>query len=269
MDIILPREGCTLCATDHGGTGMPLLFLHAVLLGGSSFQHVVDALSGRRRCVSVDLRGHGRSSGREPDAHGLIPVAALQADIEALIDHLGGTVDAVGESLGGTLALAIAAASPGRIRSLTLSGSTAEPELPENAPLYLGLADRIASEGWSGELLAIATSLYLGPDGQRDTGADGPPARLRRILTAHAPRCSAALIRGIVARADQRAALDRIRCPTTLLIGSDDRIIAPARQRALASSLAGSSVIELPACGHLVSMERPTEMAAAIMAGPR
>ena len=66
--------------------------------------------------LAVDLRGHGASS--RPGAYS---VALMAADVASLLDAVGGAaVDLVGHSLGGLVALRVAAGRPDRVRRLVL-----------------------------------------------------------------------------------------------------------------------------------------------------
>lgn len=73
------------------------------------------------RVVALDLRGHGQSS--RPHDPAAYARAAMAADVERLIEHLGlWGVDLFGYSMGAGLALRVAAAVPERLRNLVLGG---------------------------------------------------------------------------------------------------------------------------------------------------
>jgi pimeloyl-ACP methyl ester carboxylesterase len=73
------------------------------------------------RCVTLDLRGHGKSAKpHDPTAYGRDNLAG---DVLALLDHLGlEKVDLMGFSLGAHVALAAAIAAPDRFWNLILGG---------------------------------------------------------------------------------------------------------------------------------------------------
>jgi pimeloyl-ACP methyl ester carboxylesterase len=57
-----------VATTRHGeisylerGTGPTALFIHGVLLNGHLWDGAIEHLAGERRCVAVDLMGHGET----------------------------------------------------------------------------------------------------------------------------------------------------------------------------------------------------------------
>lgn len=109
--------------TIVGPEGAPLIvFVHGSRLTRASWTAVVGRLSDRYRCVSMDLPGHGSLAGQPFTLDGAADV------VDAAIDASGGgPAVLVGLSLGGYVAMTVAARSPDRIRGLVLAGSSAEP----------------------------------------------------------------------------------------------------------------------------------------------
>jgi pimeloyl-ACP methyl ester carboxylesterase len=101
------------------GAGPPALFVHGVLLNGALWRNVMAPLAEERRCIALDLMGHGATR----VAHGQDLSFAAQAKmLAAFCDALGlGDVDLVGNDSGGGIATIFAADNPQRVRSLTLT----------------------------------------------------------------------------------------------------------------------------------------------------
>lgn len=103
-----------------GATAVPVVFLHGLVMDNLSSWYftVAHAASRTREAILYDLRGHGLSE-RTPAGYGL---AAQVDDLAALLDalELRGPVALVGNSFGGLLALAFAAAHPERTAGLAL-----------------------------------------------------------------------------------------------------------------------------------------------------
>ena len=108
---------------DAGPVDGPLIVLiHGTRLTRVSWRGIVSRLEDRHRCVSVDLPGHGDLADRP------FSLDAAAAIVEAAIDDAGaGPAILVGLSLGGYVAMTVAARSPDRVRGLVLAGSSAEP----------------------------------------------------------------------------------------------------------------------------------------------
>jgi len=86
------------------------------------------------RVIAMDLPGHGALA-REP-----FTLAAARDHVIRVIDEAaGGRAVLAGLSLGGYVAMEVAAVAPERVRALVLSGATAEPTGPRMWP-YRGLA---------------------------------------------------------------------------------------------------------------------------------
>jgi pimeloyl-ACP methyl ester carboxylesterase len=113
------RDRLRISALDWGGDGTPLLLLHPNGLGAGFFEPLALAVRDTFRPVAVDLRGHGGTD--TPKTRDGFGFAEMAADVVMVLDHLG--VDetvAVGESLGGGVAVLVDHLRPGAIRRLLL-----------------------------------------------------------------------------------------------------------------------------------------------------
>jgi pimeloyl-ACP methyl ester carboxylesterase len=110
--------------TAEGPPGAPaIVFLHGTRLSRAAWAAQLDALGDEFRVIAVDLPGHG---GRAAELFTLDGAADL---VSAVIgqEAAGGHAVVVGLSLGGYVAMALAAREPDRVRGLVLAGATAEP----------------------------------------------------------------------------------------------------------------------------------------------
>ena len=110
-----------------------IVFLHGTRLSGGQWASQIAALGGEFRCVAPDLPGHG-SAADTP-----FSLDAAAESVRRTIDDLGGRAVLVGLSLGGYVAMEVAARWPERVAGLVLAGATAEPVGPRSL-LYRGLA---------------------------------------------------------------------------------------------------------------------------------
>ena len=103
--------------TYGSGGGTPLLLSHGFGSSQRAWASNVNALASGRRCVTWDMRGHGRSD--SPAAQEAYSVAACVADMAALLDEAGADrAGLLGLSLGGYLSLAFYIAHPARVTAL-------------------------------------------------------------------------------------------------------------------------------------------------------
>jgi pimeloyl-ACP methyl ester carboxylesterase len=102
------------------GERLPVLFHHGIGASAAIWRGWVPALVDAYRMVAFDMRGCGRSTIPAPDAKW--SMAELVDDVFAVADAAGlGRFHLVGESIGGTVALAAALARPDRIATLIVS----------------------------------------------------------------------------------------------------------------------------------------------------
>jgi pimeloyl-ACP methyl ester carboxylesterase len=117
-------NGINLYYETHG-SGRPLILLHGGLGSGEMFGPVLPLLAERHQVVAVDLQGHGRTA----DIDRPMDVRLMAGDIAALIDHLRlATPDLVGYSLGGGVALHMAAKYPAKVRRLVVVSANIRPD---------------------------------------------------------------------------------------------------------------------------------------------
>ena len=121
-----PR-GLDLAVQSWGSPGeRPLVvILHGYLDQSAAWDTVARALA-PRFIVAPDHRGHGLSE--HVGRGGFYHFWDYVADVDALIDHVGGTVDLVGHSMGGTMAALVSACVPDKVRRLVLVEGLGPPD---------------------------------------------------------------------------------------------------------------------------------------------
>lgn len=102
------------------GEGEPLLLLHGGLGSVDMFAPIMPALTEHRQVIAVDLQGHGRTPlGKRP-----ISLEAMGADMGEIVSALGyRQIDVLGYSMGGGIALQMAAQAPEKVRRLVIASA--------------------------------------------------------------------------------------------------------------------------------------------------
>ncbi len=108
------------------GTGSPLVLVHGFGVSGHVWQRVLPYLAQEHQVFIVDLPGYGRSTYRETNAPWRLREMAplLVAWLQRM--HLS-SVHLVGHSMGGAIAIHIAAHAPELVKSLTLVDAAGMP----------------------------------------------------------------------------------------------------------------------------------------------
>jgi pimeloyl-ACP methyl ester carboxylesterase len=111
------------------------VFLHGTRLTRAAWAAQLDGLGGEFRAIALDLPGHGSRAAEPFTLEGAAAVVG-----SAIGEHAaGGRAIVVGLSLGGYVAMELAARDPARVRGLVLAGATAEPVGLRSVP-YRALA---------------------------------------------------------------------------------------------------------------------------------
>ena len=241
-------------AIETSGAGeRQALLLHYFGGSGASWHEVMSRVPGIA-CFAPSLAGFGATPAPNVD----YTVDQYAADIRTMIDTLELTDFAlVGHSMGGKIALALAALQPAGLRELILVA----PSPPTLEPMTE--ADRkrlLAAHGDSG---AIAAQI------EQIVGV-GLAENLRAQAVAENINVAASAWRWWLeagSREDISAQLAAINVPVTMLVGERDPVIAPGLITAqMTPYLPGttSKITVLPDVGHLLPYEAPQAIADAL-----
>ena len=215
----------------------------------------VPALAERYRVVTYDNRGHGES----PAPAGPYSLDDLVDDLVALLDEVGADrAHVVGLSIGGMIAMRLAAREPDRVDRLAVLCSSAAPD-PQ------GFLDRAVAvrSGGTAPIAPTVVSRWLTPP----FAAEHPDlvARLEAMIAGADDEGYAACCE-VVAGVDLRDDLGRITAPTLVVSGADDPALPPEHQRRIAEGIAGAELLTVGPAAHLANLERTLEVTGALLA---
>ena len=244
----------------RGPQGAPtVVLLHGFLMSHFYYRHILPALAERFDVIAIDLPGFGESDKPSPLRYSY-SLQTFGRTVIDLLDRLGVTRAAViGHSMGGGVAIDVAAQAGERIWALVPSGPAAyEPPLPTSAQLILapGVGRRLFLRGYTRGRFAndLRTMAYRSPDMVPDEMVDFWWERLNRPGGREA---AYAMLRELarLAPVGQRLQLP-LRPPTLLIWGEEDRLVPMDRARRLSRDL-GVPVRIVPCTGHTPHEERP------------
>src|SRR4051812_1371982 len=232
-----------------------------VFLHGAGFDHTSWALHSRwfahhgYGVLAPDLPGHGRSTGAP------LPTIAAMADWTAALLDVAGAAKAwlVGHSMGSLIAIETAARHPQKVSALSLIGTAATmtvgPDLLKAAEANDHSAIDMVSIWGLGFQAGLGGSLAPGlwmHSGAQRVLEQGRPGVLFNDLSA----CNS--------YQNALAAAAQIKVPATFILGERDMMTPAKAGKALAAALPNSRTVVLRGAGHMMMVERPDELLAAL-----
>jgi pimeloyl-ACP methyl ester carboxylesterase len=199
--------------------------------------------------------------------------AARVSDVQTRNDTIEGMAAAVlrenpgplvlcGASMGGMVAMEAARQAPERIAGLALLGTSARPEAPDMFTLREG-AIEFFERGELRDMIEPNVYFAFHPTQAAD------PVLVQRYLDIVIGAGAAQLIsqnRAVMRRPDARTHLSSLRAPVLLVCGEEDRLAPPECTCEMAALLPQAEVVWVPQCGHMLTMEKPDAVNAALVA---
>jgi pimeloyl-ACP methyl ester carboxylesterase len=257
-----------LTATEPRAAGKqvsaaPIVLLHGQPGSAGDWNGVVSAL-GADTSVLAPTRpgwGAGRAGGLQHNAAALLATLDAEGLDRATI---------VGHSLGGSVAAWVAAHHPDRVARLVLAAPAAN--LASIYALDRWLALPVAGFLTSSALMAGTGVTLAWPAARRAAGGRlGLDERFLRQAgrTLRAPSAWRTFVteqRGLLRELPSlEPRLGAITAPTTIVVGSRDRIVGAGSARRLATQIPGARLVELPGAGHLLPLQQPVRLAEVIL----
>lgn len=238
-------------------SGQPaIVLLHGLLFDGGMWNGQLEPLAALGRVVVLDGPGHGKS---EP-----APRFMLEDHADALFDALGELgirrAVVVGLSWGGMVGLRLALQHPAKVAGLAVLDSTAEAE---------SLASRLRSRAFIAmhRRVGIPYSLYVREMAPKMFGsrtlaqrADLVEATYRRAMGFERSGVARAALAVLVHRKDILGELGRVRAPTLVMCGDEDRFTPVARSESIARTAPNAKLVVLEGVGHMSALEAPAEV---------
>jgi pimeloyl-[acyl-carrier protein] methyl ester esterase len=247
---------------EVNGSGPDLVLLHGWGLNVRVWDGLVEALRDRFRVIAVDLPGHGRSAW----SAGVGTPAEQAWLIHSTLASVSNRYSLLGWSLGGQIALDLAAAMPGQIDKLVLVAAT--PRFAQSPDWPYGMRPaaitKLATQLRQDYRQTVSDFLELQVRGSMQ--GSGVLDQLRHALFVHGQAQPAALEAGLntLSTSDLRPTLSHVRVPTLVIGGQNDRITAPAASRALAEALPDARYVEMHRAAHAPFLSHRKEFAALV-----
>lgn len=232
------------------GRGEPVVLIMGLGCSSALWFRVAAPLAQRQRVILLDNRGVGRT---QVDHFVVHRIATMAADVAAVLDAAGAaSAHVVGFSMGGMIAQQFALDFPHRVRSLLLlathcGGRHATHAEPHVLRLLFARTEMAAEDS----LRALRPYTYAAATPEERIAEDA----LLRLADQPTSRGYMAQLLGLVGWSSYWS-LPRLRCPTLVLHGLQDRLIPPANGRLLAERIPNARLVEFEDASHWLTTDQ-------------
>jgi 3-oxoadipate enol-lactonase len=242
------------CQRQGSEAGPPLVFVNSLGTDLRIWDALVTDFADRYGVLRYDKRGHGLSDAPP----GPYRIADHSGDLQRLLAHFdidGAFV--VGVSVGGMIALDLAARHPERVAGLVLCDTGAKIGVPD---FWNARIQAIRERGLPAVAREILQRWFAPSFAKREPAAyQGYYNMLSRTLEAgYLGTCAA------IRDADLRAELRSVEQPVLVLFGAADVSTPPSLGRELADALPDARFEVIDDAGHLPCVEQPNALATRI-----
>lgn len=217
----------------RAGAGTPVVMIHG--LSGSSrwWARNIDVLAKRRLVAAVDLVGFGSHREFLAVPKVLPPFGEVTSLLARWLETFGERVHLVGHSMGGQIAIHLAAERPDLVRSLVLVNAAGIP-FTFHPAAHIRPLPKPPFGGWRIAQILLPDFLRAGPT--------SVAAATTRVL-----------------RDDARPAMRAIRVPTLLVWGENDPLVPLRYGHAMQQEIAGSRLVVIPRAAHVSMWDNAEE----------
>ena len=267
---ITAADGATLAAFTRAATGdAPTVVLaHGWCLTHRAWLPVIEALPSAYGIVAYDQRGHGDSE----LGHGFLrgtgkeTLRQLGSDLEFVISEAVPSGDLIlgGHSMGGMTLMAYAGGggSLGRVRRVafvaTAAGGLRGLGLPAEKQVWTALAHVPFRMGPATRADRVVPMLFA--RGADQSAIDATLADIRRTRTG----VMAGFIKAITEHDEYAVLPDFADIPTTVLVGTKDKLTPPVLAQRIVKKLPSATLVELDGKGHMLTYEATDDVVSAL-----
>jgi 3-oxoadipate enol-lactonase len=228
-----------------------LVLLHAFPLNARMWEPQLALAEQGWRVIAPQLRGF---DGADHD----LPASSIDdfaGDVIDLLDRLHVREAVIGGlSMGGYVALAMFRHAPRYFQGFVLADTRADADAPTTVEGRHRLLALVRAHGAA----AVADDMIPKLLGAT-TRAQRPDVveRVRSLVLASSSAAIAGAITALMTRPDSTLLLERVHCPTLILVGDEDTATPRPLSDTLHAAIVGSTLARIPEAGHLSSLEQP------------
>jgi len=197
---------------------------------------------------------------RAIDGYGMADSLADMARVA--LDQAPDSFDLLGHSMGGRVALELFRLAPERVRRLALVSTGIH-------PLQAGEREKrraLQQGGWDNGFAALIDQWLPPMVAEANRGNPAIYPLLRRMTVEAGQAVFDAQIEALLERPPVDDLLPRIPCPTLVMTGELDTWSPPSQHREIAAAIPDAELLIVPGAGHMIQLEAPEAVNAAIRA---
>lgn len=244
--------------TSEGKSINPIIFIHGFPYDHNMWQAQIEELSKDYFCVSYDIRGLGES----PAGDGQFTMESFVDDLETLVDEMKLDKPVLcGLSMGGYISLRAMERMQNKFSALILCDTKSEADNNEGKLKRAAAIRQINS----GKFYDFIESFVLNCFGEKFIKENN--AEYRKIVD-RSKRNNPAGIKGcllaMAGRTDTTESLAKIKIPTLVVCGSEDKLSPPDVMMSIADKIPNANFVLVEKAGHMTPIENPNAVNKAI-----
>jgi len=263
MPYIELTTGITLHYRD-GGTGRPIVFVPGFAATCDAWNYQLDDLSDRFRCVSVDMRGHGRSEAPVSE----YTYEEMCGDLAALLRQLNlREVTLVGWSMGAGVVLSylLDHDTEDRVQRACFV-APATPRFTQTEAEPFGLDATAAAASLEGIRRAYPETMAAFADANFHRTDREATKQWFLSSWLELPAYAAYRYFRTLLQVDLRDRLGQVTVPVLVCQGRHDQVVDPRWAEYLAKQIAGAELVWFEDSGHSLMVEEPDKLSESIAA---
>jgi pimeloyl-ACP methyl ester carboxylesterase len=251
-------NNCNIYYEIHGSGSETVVLSHGLLWSGRMFYKQLTALSTNYKIITYDHRGQGKSEVTETG----YDMESLYEDAVQLIEKLNlGKVHFGGLSMGGFVAMRLAARRPDLVKSLLLMETSAQGEpFTFKYNLLKTVVNAFGVKAVTNPIMKIMFGDTFLNDPKRAAEKQEWIAELQQNK-----KSVTKAVTGVIQRKSVENELQNITCPTLILVGTEDKATIPEKAEFIASKIPQAKLVYIQNGGHTSSIEEPEQYNQAIL----
>ncbi|MDX1371471.1 MAG: alpha/beta hydrolase [Nitrososphaeraceae archaeon] len=244
--------------TTGDGENKAILFVHGFPCDNTMWEKQINYLNGSYYCVSYDIRGLGKSIVGD----GQFTIEQFVDDLESIVNKLKIKKPALcGLSMGGYISLRAVEKMQNKFSALILCDTKSAADTNEAKINRANAIKRINSGDYNNFIKDFVTNCFAEEFKKKNKN------EFEEIIL-RSQKSDPAGIKGCLlamsARTDTTSTLNKIKLPTLIICGSEDKLTPAEVMKAMAEQISGAQINIINGSGHMSPVEKPGEVNKAI-----